>query len=464
MKEIIIALLNKTAEEIGDIARDLLESEGILKPEEREMVRYIADSLRSDYSPSLSLFQQMFPEIGALDPCAPRLSIEDAKIHLAVLRKRHADARLGRRFSAIGRYIEEDGLTAGYVEELRELTRQNLQCSDRPLDYDYESTFREAYDEQTRLGPGLKTGVPQIDDSIGGMAPGSLTTIMGFTGHYKTTFAVNIAWKNVYLYGLNVAYMSFEVSRYDLLVSLLTRHSHSNYFAGVEGFFHQVIRTGRLDDKKRQYLFDTVAPDFFRWDPNSGRGKLYVLDSSDFASLDMDDMYTRMVEIDKECQQTTGSGIDAFIWDHAQLFKYGTGKSASEATVLNNAINQLMRHALNFRGRKTVQILLSQINREGWKRAVKNGGIYTLTALAEANETERASSVVMAIYADENLKVSNEANVQVLKNRFGQTLDAISVFCDPKYCIFGENVITPPTIDDYDAIFASDDYSSIFNE
>ena len=67
-------------------------------------------------------------------------------------------------------------------------------------------------------------------------------------------------------------------------------------------------------------------------------------------------------------------------------------------------------------------ILLAQLNREGWKKANRNEGAYDITALADANELERGSFRVFTIYTNENMKARGSAQVQILKNRSGQTM------------------------------------------
>lgn len=67
-------------------------------------------------------------------------------------------------------------------------------------------------------------------------------------------------------------------------------------------------------------------------------------------------------------------------------------------------------------------ILLAQLNREGWKKANRNEGAYDITALADANELERGSFRVFTIYTNEDMKARGSAQVQILKNRSGQTM------------------------------------------
>lgn len=83
--------------------------------------------------------------------------------------------------------------------------------------------------------------------------------------------------------------------------------------------------------------------------------------------------------------------------------------------------------------------MLSQSSREGWKDATRHEGQYKLTALAEANELERASSVVLSTYSNEALINMNAAKVSILKSRNSRaTPEPVETFVDPEYYVFGE--------------------------
>lgn len=82
--------------------------------------------------------------------------------------------------------------------------------------------------------------------------------------------------------------------------------------------------------------------------------------------------------------------------------------------------------------------MLSQASREGWKDAQRNEGQYKLTALAEANELERASSIITSVYTNESLKSMNTVKVSLLKSRNGRlTSEPIETFIEPDYYTFG---------------------------
>lgn len=123
----------------------------------------------------------------------------------------------------------------------------------------------------------------------------------------------------------------------------------------------------------------------------------------------------------------------------------------STGEIINQYISFIRRLGIRFRRdkenptqwRKLTNVVLAQTNRTGWQRAVKNNGRYTLTALSEANELERASSYVVTLFTNEDMKISKEASAQLLKSRYGQTIyEPINIFADPERYIVGEENVS----------------------
>lgn len=84
-------------------------------------------------------------------------------------------------------------------------------------------------------------------------------------------------------------------------------------------------------------------------------------------------------------------------------------------------------------------MVLSQTNRDGWKYAARHEGNYQLNALAEANELERASSIVLSIFTDEVMMNSNQALVKVCKSRdTGAMEEAVSTDIFPESYLLGD--------------------------
>ena len=63
-----------------------------------------------------------------------------------------------------------------------------------------------------------------------------------------------------------------------------------------------------------------------------------------------------------------------------------------------------------------------------------------MTGLAEANELERSSSIVLSIYTDELLIHEKEALVMILKARNGEAMESpIKTSINAKYYFFGDD-------------------------
>ncbi len=143
------------------------------------------------------------------------------------------------------------------------------------------------------------------------------------------------------------------------------------------------------------------------------------------------------------------------------MFKFNDSprfRGVGEGSIMNAYANQFMEWGINFRGRPTIQLMAAQTNRSGWLKAVKKKGIYDITALAEVNEAERASSRILSVFTDDVLKANNEALVQIIKSRFGAGMaDPVSVFCEPQCYLFGSDsaplLNQTPGTSEFDSLF-----------
>ena len=94
--------------------------------------------------------------------------------------------------------------------------------------------------------------------------------------------------------------------------------------------------------------------------------------------------------------------------------------------------------------RQIATFMLCQCNRQGYIKAQNQKdqnmkGRYDMTALAEANELERAASIILMIFSDDDLKLVEEARVQLLKSRFGKCQGIpIPVCCKAEFSQIGE--------------------------
>ena len=329
---------------------------------------------------------------------------------------------------SIADFIEQKGVTQN-----AEIIVSKALSQTKNFEY---STGIQEFPEQYRnkdLSLGFSTCVDTIDDETGGFHKGTLNTILGFAGSGKTTWAVNIGY-NATFQGFNVAYISLEISKNHLICDLLSRHSHEPVFS--KQLEHKALKHRNLDEKDEQYLFDNIYPHFAE---TVGK-HFYIIDESDIAEYSPTFFSSMLENIDKKFEKETGKGIDLIFVDHVQLLKASSSLGIKDTKeIINLFVSFFRKQAVNFLGtkRQVCIILLSQANREGWKYAKKHDGVYQLSALAEANELERASNIVLSIFTDEGMLLANQAKVKICKSRDSCAMEEpVDVYIDPATYLF----------------------------
>ena len=224
--------------------------------------------------------------------------------------------------------------------------------------------------------------------------------------------------------GKNTLYLSLEVQTESIWFDLISRHSYSKEFK--ESLEHKLLKKKKLNEAQYNLLSEKVLPSL-----NKLPGKTYVVDETDLEAYSFYAFENKF------------RGVEKLVIDHAQLLKFSKDMKSvgNETSVINMYVSFFRQNAIDWikEGRQVCMLMLSQSSRTGWQEASKNQGMYRLTALAEANELERASSVVMSSYTDTALKQVNSAKVQVLKNRDGEVMtEAMEIYVDPVYCAFGD--------------------------
>ena len=301
--------------------------------------------------------------------------------------------------------------------------------------------------ENPRAGMGQHTGLTQMDTALNGAKRHELWVHSAFTGHMKSTLMLNWAYNQAIWYQWPALVFSLEMPYSQVRRILYAIHSSHRKFAetrhklglqrdpkSVIGLPYQNIRDGNLGDwhqNARQFMEEFVIPDLNghqvisgvddetgeEWDHPKDYGKIHVEvadpDKSDFTVADMRQR--------AELIYSQSPFATVFV-DHAGLM--APRKWVSSTTDrLNEVIRDCKRMAMSFnRGQGMAMVVLFQINRDGYKQALKRkdkGGTasYDLTALSYANECERSADVVTASWMDNELRNANRVQFQCLKSR-----------------------------------------------
>ena len=124
------------------------------------------------------------------------------------------------------------------------------------------------------------------------------------------------------------------------------------------------------------------------------------------------------------------------------MLKFGGKKPASNTgEIINEYVSWFRQMAMNWLrlDRQVAFVLLSQANRTGYSIAKENNGKYDLTSMAEANELERASTLILSIFAEPEMKDMGITKVQILKYRDSKDEnEPTEVGVDLPYYVFGD--------------------------
>lgn len=278
---------------------------------------------------------------------------------------------------------------------------------------------------------GQWTGLKQMDESIGGARPSELWIHAAYSGHLKTTFALNWAYNRAIWFHDSVLYFSLEMPYHQVRRWIYAMHSFHPKFAAIRvalgiqteggndvGLDYKSIRDGKLTHAEEVYYRQHVLPDLK--DPENGYGRIIIeVADPDKPDVTVDGLRGRAETIYPKIPFST------LYVDHATLVG-ARSRYTSTTERLTDTLRDLKRFAMRFRrGQGIPVVALYQINREGLKEAHKRkekGQLptYDLYNLANASEAERSADVVTASYLDSDYAARNRALFTCLKSRDNQ--------------------------------------------
>ena len=146
----------------------------------------------------------------------------------------------------------------------------------------------------------------------------------------------------------------------------------------------------------------------------------------------------------------TGKGLDLVVHDH--IGQYERLFENKGNTIIKLILDATVLYR-NGNGVGVVSGFACQANREGKKRADRNGGLYDKSAVSDLNECERASAYLVFLYTPPDRIIVQETVVSMAKHRFGSILsEPTPVAFVPSVCTVGSTV---------EQISYSDDFSEM---
>lgn len=427
------------------------ENKNILSDDEREVFRYLDKEFKNNKQfPTQEVFLSKFSQYRyQLDETEP-FSIADLRYYRKQFITKHQNIYKSKILHKMAAEAAVDGISPEMAEAIRKQASFDNEVVEDNL------SFRERYTRSMKNNAGLKTFVDQIDEEIGAIPKGAMCTLAGFTGSFKTTWAANIAIKNA-LEGKNIAYISLEVSKEQLEYSVMSLFSNDSRFTrmGYSPLELKKIIQNKLSSDELNFLCDVLEPEYRRViEP-----RFKIIDRSYFKTYGESEFVDVLYRVDDEMK------IDAVFVDHVGelALRSPLYNGNNTGAIINKYVSFFGELTVDFRKkdgekRQVATVLVAQTNRSGFKEAAssfrklsmvnrpgnKNNNAfnsqvegYRITALSDSNELERFSSIVMTVFADENMKYAKQAYVQLLKTRYGNPVPPTPVDIVPEVYLFG---------------------------
>lgn len=416
--------------EHASLLKPILDSKEVSNQEKDDIRKYLKILAEISTTPSTLLLQKEIPGRNFEDIEIIELELIPEYILMYLQNKKNLET--SKNLIELSAIVRSEGITEDVLADLTDLAKSDT------VQHEFKNikdTIIERYEDK-EFSQGIPTGISFVDEITGGIHKGEITSLVAFAGHCKTTLGVNISY-NAARTSNNVLYVSFEVSKESVYFDFISRHSNEPKFK--MRIPHFGLKKRGLKPEQWEYAKKEIIPDF-----NNLDGKVYIVDETEFDNYSLFTFEAKFREIEKLTIEETGHGIDVVVIDHVQLLKFGSDKrTTSTGEVINEYISWFRQNAINWlkTGRQVAFICLSQANRSGYEYARENNGKYGATAMAEANELERASTLILTIYAESEMKDLGLAKVQILKYRDSKNEDdPTEVSIDLPYYLFGDNI------------------------
>jgi hypothetical protein len=419
----ILSIINTGDKSFIDKKLKLLESQLTLNEVEKQIIKDITGSLYLDTAMTVSFIREKYSYY----------TENDSNIIESYLSKDSIDSAITD--------IRLDQLKTGLSKELLTLAGQVKQSSPEEIKDKLaqlhsnaivenkteapENDFRkkdDPYADLVSLRDGMSLLIPRIEEHAGKATKGSMISILASTGHYKSTYALNVAYQNAML-GFNVLYLILEDTGIKIADRLVLNHIASTAKKREDLIDSTWVRDDKLSKQQKKFyndahnsLADKIGKHLILWDQTK-----IVYDT--FA-----DMTNTLRLADKQFMATTGKGLDAVFVDHVSLLKYkadSSKRATYDGAVINDWVSYFNVQALNFLddSRQITVFILSQVSRDSFAEASKDKklGRYDVDCPSDAHEIERTSTTMITLFKDRGTK--NTLLINIPKARQGYTTD-----------------------------------------
>lgn len=398
---------------------ELIEGQLLLNEVEKKIIKDIKESLVLDKVMSIEFLKEKYAYYVEADKNIFPIMFDKDAIDSAI-----TDIKVKQLKSKLSKDMLEFGskLSTLQPEEIKDrfnLLHSNALLETRVKTIDNALQVKEdAYKEATESRDGLSLCLPKVEEYAGKAAKGTMVSILAFTGAFKSTYALNIAYENA-INKHNILYLSLESTSIKMVERLVLNHIATKAKDSKELINSYWLRDKMLD-KKQQKFYNNKHNEMIEELDNH----LILWDSTQFSYETFLDMQDTLRHADKVFKDKTGKGLDGVVVDQLSLLKYsrGSGKKVTyDGALLNDWVSFFAKQMLNFldEARQITVFMVSQVNRDAYAEASKpkKKGRYDAACASDSHELERSSSTMITLYKD--LDTANTILINIPKARDG---------------------------------------------
>jgi hypothetical protein len=249
----------------------------------------------------------------------------------------------------------------------------------------------------------IRTGLPEIDQVIGGMKRGEFWGILGFAGQRKSAAARSIAYRAA-MAGKKVLFIPLE-STYETEMNIM-----GVIHANQPGLKHmrsipitkKMLDTGTLSDQHVSALKHEIIPHF----QANCKGALVVKQPPRSTWADLKSIIA---------MENQNGPIDLIVIDYLALLKMESRDPIGEMNEVIRDAKYLCASLNN--GKGTTILTPVQGNRKGNEEAGKNAGQWETSGIHQYSEYEKSLVGCFYIYLDDELSEMNMIKFGVCKSR-----------------------------------------------
>jgi replicative DNA helicase len=257
---------------------------------------------------------------------------------------------------------------------------------------------------------GLIFNIKMLQESVGRLVRGASMVVVGVPGGGKTTQALNMVYLNSIMGDKKCLYLYGENVRESYIYNLFSRWSYDT----SHKVSARTLKQGLVDK-------DDIAEfkKLFKEYKKAKKGEVYFVPFSQLSNEPFD-LAGDIAHLIKEYD------IDYFVVDHVQKFAVHKPTKYGLIEYMNRIVGVFTSVGLgDFGTDPTSVILLSQLNREGEKKAKSSRGSISIHHASGVSALEQDAFVFLHVYVDDALKDAGEFYWQLLKSRDGKTFEDV---------------------------------------